>query len=100
MDAGTWVMNSRLMEVELAREMVLGVVKRSFYEHFCAGESGAEVERCIAKVNEAGLRAMLVYASEHTDVETECLNNLQGFLHTVKSVNSLPPSSVSNCSSI
>ncbi|KAK2663088.1 hypothetical protein Ddye_001662 [Dipteronia dyeriana] len=94
-DLGTWVMNSKMMEMELARDVVLGTVKHTFYEHFCAGESAAEVRRCVGKVNEAGLRAMLVYAVEHTNDKTECQQNLQGFLQTVQSVKSLPPSSVS-----
>ncbi|KAI9153227.1 hypothetical protein LWI28_008019 [Acer negundo] len=94
-DLGTWVMNSKMMEMELARGVVLGTVKHTFYEHFCAGESAAEVRRCVGKVNEAGLRAMLVYAVEHTNDKTECQQNLQGFLQTVQSVKSLPPSSVS-----
>ncbi|TXG57848.1 hypothetical protein EZV62_015677 [Acer yangbiense] len=93
-DLGTWVMNSKMMEMELARDVVLGTVKHTFYEHFCAGESAAEVRRCVGKLNEAGLRAMLVYAVEHTNDKTECQQNLQGFLQTVQSVKSLPPSSV------
>ncbi|KAK3204149.1 hypothetical protein Dsin_018195 [Dipteronia sinensis] len=94
-DLGTWVMNSKMMEMELPRDVVLGTVKHTFYEHFCAGESALEVRRCVGKVNEAGLRAMLVYAVEHTNDKTECQQNLQGFLQTVQSVKSLPPSSVS-----
>ncbi|KAH7554347.1 hypothetical protein ACOSP7_028431 [Xanthoceras sorbifolium] len=94
-DLGTWVMNSRIMEVELTRDVVLGTVKHTFYEHFCAGESAAEAGKCIGKMNEAGLRAMLVYAVEHTNNKSECHQNLQGFLQTVQSVKSLPPSSVS-----
>ncbi|KAJ0041969.1 hypothetical protein Pint_18867 [Pistacia integerrima] len=94
-DLGKWVMNSRLMDIDITREAVTGLVRHTFYEHFCAGESSAEAERCVEKVNEAGLRGMLVYAVEHTDDENECDQNLRGFLQTVESAKTLAPSSVS-----
>lgn len=94
-DFGIWVMNSRLMDIDLAREVVMGTVRHSFYEHFCAGESTSEATDCIRKVNDAGLRGMLVYAVEHTDDASECEQNLQGFLQTAQAAKSLPPESVS-----
>lgn len=94
-DFGIWVMNSRLMDMDLAREVVMCTVRHSFYEHFCAGESAPEATDCVRRVNDAGLRGMLVYAVEHTDDVSECEQNLQGFLQTVQSAKSLPPESVS-----
>lgn len=94
-DLGTWVMNSKLVDVNLTKEIVFGTVRHTFYEHFCAGGSAPEAENCIRKANDTGLRGMLVYAVEHTDDNSECDQNLQGFLETVRTAKSLPPSSVS-----
>ncbi|GAY46235.1 proline dehydrogenase 1 [Citrus sinensis] len=94
-DFGVWVMNSRLMDIDLAREVVMCTVRHSFYEHFCAGENAPEATDCVRRVNDAGLRGMLVYAVEHTDDVSECEQNLQGFLQTVQSAKSLPPESAS-----
>ncbi|XP_044467728.1 proline dehydrogenase 2, mitochondrial-like [Mangifera indica] len=94
-DLGLWVMNSRLMDIDISREIITGLVRHTFYEHFCAGESAAEAERCIEKINETGLRGMLFYSVEHTDDKNECDKNLRGFLQTAESAKSLDPSAVS-----
>ncbi|CAN0884279.1 Proline dehydrogenase 2, mitochondrial [Linum grandiflorum] len=94
-DLGTKVMNSRLMDVEPARRIVYGVVRRTFYEHFCAGETPSEAREKVREVNQAGLRAMLDFAVEYTCDNDACDRNLDGFLDTVDSAISLPPSSVS-----
>lgn len=93
-DLGLWVMNSRLMDIDISREIITGLVRHTFYEHFCAGESAAEAERCIEKINETGLRGMLFYSVEHTDDKNECDKNLRGFLQTAESAKSLDPSAV------
>lgn len=88
-------MNSKLMEVNLLREIVVRTVRHTFYEHFCAGENVEEAVRCVLKMNEtAGLRGMLVYGVEHTDDNSACDQNLNRFLQTVESAGSLSLSSV------
>ncbi|CAN1133346.1 Proline dehydrogenase 2, mitochondrial [Linum perenne] len=94
-DLGTKVMSSRLMDVEAVRGIVYGVVRRTFYEHFCAGETPAEAREKVREVNKAGLRAMLDFAVEYTCDNDACDRNLEGFLDTVDTATSLPPSSVS-----
>ncbi|CAN1317854.1 Proline dehydrogenase 1, mitochondrial [Linum perenne] len=88
-------MSSRLMDVEAVRGIVYGVVRRTFYEHFCAGETPAEAREKVREVNKAGLRAMLDFAVEYTCDNDACDRNLEGFLDTVDTATSLPPSSVS-----
>ncbi|KAH1081917.1 hypothetical protein J1N35_021678 [Gossypium stocksii] len=94
-DFGMWVMNSRLMETPLLRDIILKTVKHTFFEHFCAGETTTEAGECVRKIQEAGLRGMLVYAVEHTSDNAGCDRNLEGFLQSVEFAKSLPPSSVS-----
>lgn len=94
-DFGMWVMNSRLMETDnILRAAMIKTVRHTFFEHFCAGEDVVEAGRCIKKVNESGLRGMLVFAVEYTGDNDACDQNLKGFLDTVQSAMSLPPSSV------
>ncbi|KAK5810770.1 proline dehydrogenase 2, mitochondrial-like [Gossypium arboreum] len=94
-DFGMWVMNSRLMETSLVRDVILKTVKHTMFEHFCAGETTEEAGECVRKIHDAGLRGMLVYAVEHTSDNTGCDRNLEGFLRCVEFSKSLPPSSVS-----
>ncbi|KAJ4825148.1 hypothetical protein Tsubulata_008684 [Turnera subulata] len=94
-DLGTWVMNSRAMDVEITREAMLKVIRHTFYEHFCAGEDNLEVEKCVRRANDAGLRAMLDYAVEFTDDNETCDHNLENFIQSIQTAASLPPSSVS-----
>ncbi|GMI77028.1 hypothetical protein like AT5G38710 [Hibiscus trionum] len=95
-DFGMWVMNSRLIETPLVRDIILKTVKHTFFEHFCAGETPSEAAECLRKIEEAGLRGMLVYAVEHTSDNAGCDRNLEGFLQSVEFAKSLPPSSVSS----
>lgn len=95
-DVGMWVMNSRLMEVEVIRDAVLGAVRHSFYQHFCAGEDYAALGNTVRRLNDAGLRSMLDYALEYADDDVACDQNLDGFLRTIESTRSLPPASVSS----
>ncbi|PPD77366.1 hypothetical protein GOBAR_DD25720 [Gossypium barbadense] len=92
-DFGMWVMNSRLMETSLVRDVILKTVKHTMFEQFCAGETTEEAGECVRKIHDAGLRGMLVYAVEHTGDNTGCDRNLEGFLRCVEFSKSLPPSS-------
>jgi len=82
-DVGTWVMQSKLMHVGVIRGPVLGALRHTFYEHFCAGQDAAAAGESVRWLHRCGLRAMLDYAVEYA------------FLHTVESAITLPPSSVS-----
>ncbi|KAI3412742.1 Proline dehydrogenase [Psidium guajava] len=95
-DAGTWVVRSRLMDVGPVRGAVLGAVRRTFFEQFCAGEDAEEAVRTVGKLNRTGLRGMLDYALEDAEDNEACDRNAAGFLRTVESARSLPPSSVSS----
>ncbi|PSS35058.1 Proline dehydrogenase [Actinidia chinensis var. chinensis] len=94
-DLGMWAMRSRLTNTAVVREVMLAAVRRTFYEHFCAGEGAAEAGRRVAGLWESGLRGMLNYALEHADDNKSCDRNVQGFVQTVESTNLLPQSSVS-----
>ncbi|KAK9272235.1 hypothetical protein L1049_002606 [Liquidambar formosana] len=94
-DVGMWVMRSRLMETVVLRDVIVGIIKKTFFEHFCAGEDVEEAGRAIRSLWGSGLRGMLVYGVEHTDDNESCDRNLEEFLRTVESTKSLPPSSVS-----
>ncbi|KAI3520937.1 hypothetical protein L1887_10392 [Cichorium endivia] len=94
-DLGMWVMGSRLMQVGLLRELVLGVIKHTVYEHFVAGADTSEAGRTVKKLWESGLRGMLDYGLEHAVDNESCDKNAQQFIKTVESTQSLPASSVS-----
>ncbi|KAI3677410.1 hypothetical protein L2E82_51693 [Cichorium intybus] len=94
-DMGIWVMKSRLMQVGLLREIVLGAIKHTSYEHFVAGADTEETGRTVKKLWESGLRGMLDYGLEHAIDNESCDINAQEFIKTVESTQSLPPSSVS-----
>lgn len=94
-DMGMWVMRSRLMETEVVREFILGIIRHTFFEHFCAGEDAVEAGRTVLRLREAGIRSMLVYALEYAAENDACDRNLDVFIRTVHSTKSLPPSSAS-----
>ncbi|KAI3799095.1 hypothetical protein L1987_34385 [Smallanthus sonchifolius] len=94
-DLGMWLLTSRLMEVGLFRELVLGVVKHTVYEHFVAGADTGEVGRTVKKLWESGLRGMMDYGLEHALDNESCDRNAQQVFKTVESTYFLPPSSVS-----
>ncbi|GMI74052.1 hypothetical protein like AT5G38710 [Hibiscus trionum] len=95
-DFGMWVMNPRLMETALVRDVILKTVKHTTFEHFCAGETTEEAGECLRKIHEqAGLRGMLAYAVEHASDNDGCDRNLEGFIRSFEFSKSLPPSSVS-----
>lgn len=95
-DLGTWVMNSRLVKEQgIVRDLILGTVKHTIFEHFCAGETPAEACRTAAKLPEVGLKGMLCFAVEHAMDTEACEENYRGFLETIESTKNLPDSSVS-----
>lgn len=94
-DFGTWVMRSNLMHVGVTRGAVLGALRHTFYEHFCAGEDAAAAGESVRCLHLCGLRSMLDYAVEYAGDNDSSDRNLEAFLHTVESATSLPPSSVS-----
>ncbi|XP_068336579.1 proline dehydrogenase 2, mitochondrial-like [Pyrus communis] len=94
-DTGMWIMRSRLMQTPLIKDVILEIIRSTIYDHFCAGENPVATRKSVLELNEAGLRGMLVYALEHAGDNEACDRNLQGFVDTVESAKSLPPSSVS-----
>ncbi|TKY50083.1 Proline dehydrogenase 2 [Spatholobus suberectus] len=94
-DLGMWVMKSRVFQTGVLRDLVMASTRKTFYEHFCAGEDAATAGRSIRALTDAGLRGMLVYGVEDAHDNEGCDRNLNGFLHTVDVSKSLPPSSVS-----
>ncbi|XP_061353626.1 proline dehydrogenase 2, mitochondrial-like [Gastrolobium bilobum] len=95
-DLGMRVMNSNLVQREgLSKDIVMATIRKTFYEHFCAGEDAAAAGRSIRSLNDTGLRGMLAYGVEDAHDNDGCDRNLNAFLHTVDVCRSLPPSSVS-----
>lgn len=78
------------------KDVVVGVIKHTFFEHFCAGESVEEAGRCVEKLWRSGLRGMLCYGLENADDNDSCDRNFEAFLHTIRTAGSLPRSSVSS----
>ncbi|KMT18445.1 hypothetical protein BVRB_2g025900 [Beta vulgaris subsp. vulgaris] len=94
-DMGIWVMRSKLLEVPVFRQAILGSVKHSFYEQFVAGKDLIETSQTVQKIYDAGLRGMLVYGLEHAYDNESCDQNFKTFLNTIESTKFFPPSSVS-----
>ncbi|NP_001312164.1 proline dehydrogenase 2, mitochondrial-like [Nicotiana tabacum] len=94
-DVGIWVMNSKLMHMPIVKEVILGFVKGTFYEHFCAGKDLIEVRRTVTKLSDVGLKGMLDYGVEHATENESCDQSMKVFLQTAESTKSLPSSSVS-----
>ncbi|XP_055805987.1 proline dehydrogenase 2, mitochondrial-like isoform X2 [Solanum dulcamara] len=94
-DLGVWVMNSKFMHIPIFRELILGFVKRTFYEHFCAGKDLTEVRSTVSKLSKVGLKGMLDYGVEHATDNESCDQSMKVFLQTAEMTKSLPSSSVS-----
>lgn len=96
-DLGMWVMNSSLIRIPILKEMILGSIESSFYEHFVAGKDLEQVNNTIKRLwGETGLRSMLDYGLEHSTDNESCDRNTIEFIKTIDSTKSLPPSSVSH----
>lgn len=93
-DLGVWVMSSKFMHMPIFREVILGFVKRTFYEHFCAGKDLSEICRTVSKLSSVGLKGMLDYGVEHATDNESCDQSMKVFLQTAESTKSLPSSSV------
>lgn len=95
-DMGLWVMNSRLVETPILKQLISGAMQHTFYDHFCAGKDLEEAGRTVTRLwNRAGLRGMLDYGPEHAADSESCDQNMMEFIRTAEYSNSLPPSSVS-----
>lgn len=94
-DLSIWVMNSRLMNLGLFREVVLGTIKYTAYPHFVAGADTVETGETCRKLKKSGLRGMLDYGLEHATDNQSCDKATQQLLKTAGSTQSLPPNSVS-----
>jgi len=94
-DLGSWLMSSKLMDTTVTRDLVLRIVKGTFYDHFCAGEDAAAAARRVSSVYEStGLKGMLVYGVEHAEDGGACDENIQKFIETVEAAKTLPSSHV------
>ncbi|XP_017232731.1 proline dehydrogenase 1, mitochondrial [Daucus carota subsp. sativus] len=94
-DLGTWVMTSRLMKTALFREIVVGVTKATFFDHFVAGTNHEEAGEIVKMLWNDGLSGMLDYGLEHAYDNVSCDLNMEAFVKTIESTKSLPQSSVS-----
>ncbi|KAI3861365.1 hypothetical protein MKX03_016180 [Papaver bracteatum] len=94
-DIGIWVMKSRLMETMVFKSLILGVVKRTFYDHLCAGENLNEASKTLERLWNIGLKGIMDYGLEDANDNFSCDHNLSEFLKTIESTKFLPPSSVS-----
>lgn len=98
-DLGIWVMNSKFMRMPVFKEVILGFVKRTFYEHFCAGKDLIEVGKTVSKLSSLDLKGMLDYGVEHAMDNESCDRSMNVFLQTAELTKSLPSSSVRSKSS-
>lgn len=94
-DLGTWVINSKLMNVGVFKDVVMGFTKCTFYDHFVAGRNVDEAGETVKMLWDDGFRGMLDYGLEHVDDNESCDRNSEAFINTVDSTNSLPATSVS-----
>ncbi|XP_035550228.1 proline dehydrogenase 1, mitochondrial-like [Juglans regia] len=95
-DFGTWLLNSKLMDLYLLRAPIFAALRHTFYHHFCAGEDTVAAGHTVRSLHSAGLSAMLTYAVEYATDNESCDRNFDAFLHKVESAKSLPSSSVSS----
>ncbi|KAL8113907.1 hypothetical protein AgCh_020987 [Apium graveolens] len=95
-DLGTWIYSSRLMKSTLFREMVFGLTKVTFFDHFVAGRNQEEAGETVKMLWNDGIKGMLDYGLEHAYDNASCDKNLEAFIQTIESTKSLPPSSVSS----
>ncbi|KAG9448674.1 hypothetical protein H6P81_008639 [Aristolochia fimbriata] len=94
-DVGVRLVRSRLMENGVFRSAMFGVLKRTVYAHFCAGEDVEEAKRTLEGLYREGLRGILDYGLEDAVDNSGCDTNLVEFLRTVEMASMLPPNSVS-----
>ncbi|XP_042063534.1 proline dehydrogenase 2, mitochondrial-like isoform X2 [Salvia splendens] len=93
---GSKVMNSRLMDTPISREVLLGSIEHTLYHHFCGGKTLKDADRAARKLWESGLQSMLDYGMEHAHDNASCDHNMREIIHTISSTLSLPSSPVSS----
>nr|GFB48733.1 proline dehydrogenase [Tanacetum cinerariifolium] len=94
-DLSIWVMNSRLMEFRLFRDVVMSTIKYTAYDHFVAGGDTVETSKTVLKLYDSGLRGMLDYGLEHATDNDSCDEATYQLIKTAESTRFLPPTSVS-----
>ncbi|XP_006844178.2 proline dehydrogenase 2, mitochondrial isoform X2 [Amborella trichopoda] len=95
-DAGIRLMKSpSLLENPIFRQLGLPIIKKTLYDHFCAGEDMEEARGTLERLWGVGLRGVLDYGLEDAEDDLGCDENLDQFLKTVEMASFLPPSSVS-----
>ncbi|KAH0469359.1 hypothetical protein IEQ34_000917 [Dendrobium chrysotoxum] len=95
-DLGMAVMRSKAVDENRAlRAAVMGMVRRTVYRQFCAGEDAEEAGETLRRLWKGGMRGILDYGLEDAEDGAACDRNLAGFLSTVELTATLPPSSVS-----
>ncbi|KAH7434114.1 hypothetical protein KP509_06G000700 [Ceratopteris richardii] len=82
-DLSIKLLKSPLMRFTVYRRPLLGILKKTAYSHFCAGEDVAEASGTLKRMSELGLKSILDYSLEDAIDNISCDNNLKGFLQTV-----------------
>lgn len=93
-DLSLWVTNSRLMDVPLFKNAVMGAIKYTAYDHFVAGCDTVETGHTVRRLWDSGVRGMLDYGLEHAVDNESCDIAEKQLIKTAESTQSLPPSSV------
>ena len=93
-DLSLWVTNSRLMDVPLFKNAVMGAIKYTAYDHFVAGSDTVETGHTVRRLWDSGVRGMLDYGLEHAVDNESCDIAEKQLIKTAESTQSLPPSSV------
>ena len=93
-DLSLWVTNSRLMDVPLFKNAVMGAIKYTAYDHFVAGCDTVETGHTVRRLWDSGVRGMLDYGLEHAVDNESCNIAEKQLIKTAESTQSLPPSSV------
>ncbi|KAI3500598.1 hypothetical protein L1887_36422 [Cichorium endivia] len=93
-DLSLWVMNSKLMKVPLFKQLVMGTIKCTAYDHFVAGRDTVETGETVRRLWDSGVRGMLDYGVEHAVDNESCDKAAEQLIKTAESTQSLPSSSV------
>nr|AHJ08572.1 PDH1 [Helianthus tuberosus] len=91
-DFSLWVMTSRFMEAGLFKNVAMGTIKHTAYNHFVAGCDTVETGQTVKRLWESGLRGMLDYGLEHANDNESCDKATQQLIKTAESTQSLTPS--------
>ena len=58
------VLYAELSQSILGETLTMGIVRRTFFKHFCAGIDGQDIKPTVARLRESGVGAILDYAAE------------------------------------